>query len=235
MPFRTSLPLALGLLLLVGLAEAKPPVGLRTQRADLSIRYYLGDKIERLVELPPNHHLVVAFGPGASIGYMHWVFEIGGFTFWTWGGEYVIYQGDRIVLLGHDAEMVQILTEVPAQRLRRPWYANVPTGWLLIAGLIALGILTSMIGAYRSDEHWVSRKLEHPDYREAVRLAMRERTLEGASAAAERYLIEHGVPAKRARRHVRRIMRVCFVGEPGPPPSEGPRPPPVPVPDPSPV
>lgn len=95
-----------------------------------------GETIKFLAKLPASPGALAYTASGMeNLGYKFSEFNIG-FPVWTWGGQYVAYNGDRYVSLGRDAKTIAEQLGMGREQLWVPLTYKVPFGWWLIGGFL---------------------------------------------------------------------------------------------------
>jgi hypothetical protein len=155
-------------------------------------------------------------GQDVSIGFIWRRFHIYYVSFWTWGGEHVLYKGDRYWAPKADA-WEKLLGKEEAAKLSVPFFYRFPLGLAAVGGLFALGIVGPRL--FPSDRERARRLLKDPRYVDALAefaqaiappegSSRRALSREAAMEAAVRRLQDQGIPAARAEANFRTLVRV---------------------------
>jgi hypothetical protein len=196
-----SLLIALFVLLLGGEANAARarPIG--------CIAYGWGETIVPVRDVPAEARaeLRKATNRDLAIGfcYRHWFLFGDGFDFWTWNGQFVLFQGDRYWPLT-DEDLVRLLGKDGAASLSKPLGYHIPVG------LVTALVLTIALGTwyYRSADAETNRLFKDVRYQKGLEIyskSLRENAIptredtQKALAESVEYLDKnHGIPASKA-------------------------------------
>lgn len=116
-----------------------------------------GEDISKVADIPPQLLEPVRQSTGTAnpaIGYKYGMFGVFFLNIWTWGGEYVVFDGDSYGDLG--AEGAAQMLGVSVADLPKPFTYSFPPGLfiILVLGLGVLGfiLLTKGSGGDEEDE-----------------------------------------------------------------------------------
>ena len=165
-----------------------------------------GETIDFLTRLPkesPVHDEFVdpARGSLGSVGYKYTQFSLA-IPMWTWGGEYVVYSGDRYVTIGTDAGAVAQTLGVSEGELAVPFLYKYPFGLVALAVVVLFFSACIGIGKVLLGQR-VARLLADPVYQHALRLALD--TDKGLNQAVD-YLRTQGVPFEQAQANMQLLI-----------------------------
>jgi hypothetical protein len=163
-----------------------------------------------------------------KVGYKYSYYGVFWIDIWTSDGTYCVYDGDKFDPI--DAATAAYLLDTSEGSLSRPFLYICPPGWLLIGGLVAVGI----VGDARDKRaaRVLSQLFQHPEYQMAVQVLNAEcaktpaggaedtsteagRAAEAghedrhsvAFAAAVQHLVSSGIPWDEAERNLTLVVQ----------------------------
>lgn len=174
-----------------------------------------GDTVSKLADVPAAQQEAVRAATRANpaIGY-HYSY-VGAFwvDLWTWGGEYCLFEGNRVWTL--QPEQAAQLLGVPVADLPKPLlYRFPPLLMLLLLGAAGFGAI--MVAEARKKRE-ADGLIADPRYAQAQQILVTTPTPEGTDvqqyrpqvmAAAREHLVGNGVDAATAERHVALLEHV---------------------------
>lgn len=174
-----------------------------------------GDTVTKLADVPAAQQEVVreATRANPAVGY-HYSY-VGAFwvDLWTWGGEYCLFDGNRVWKL--EPEQAAQLLGVPVADLPKPLlYRFPPLLMLLLLGAAGFG---AVMAAEARKKREADGLVADPRYAQAQQILVTTPTPEGADAQQHRpqvmaeardHLVRNGVDAATAERHVALLEHV---------------------------
>jgi hypothetical protein len=180
-----------------------------------------GETIDHVRDLPETIRGRVAkeLGPGVAVGFRYQRFHIYWITFWTWGGEFVLYRGTQFWVPPSDQDWKDLLGGAGVADLRRPLFYTFPPGLVLISAVVAVAVLKPLL--FPTLQERSLRLLKDKRYQEAWDLLgdkMRSSAKPGQSVdaraayesayeAAVQRLEDLGVSPEKADRDLRLLVR----------------------------
>ena len=164
----------------------------------------------------------------SKVGYKYMHFEVFWIDIWTSGGTYCVYDGDEYDPI-EPAEAAHLLDKAESS-LFKPFRYVVPSGWLLVGGLVAFVIVVGVRDKWRG--RLFSRLLQQPEYQMALQVLNAEYAKasvgcangtcteaggaavdghgdrhQAAFAGAVQHLVTSGVPWEEAERNLMLIVQ----------------------------
>jgi hypothetical protein len=160
-----------------------------------------------------------------KVGFKYSYYGVFWIDFYTSGGTYCVYDGDKYDPI--DPAAAAYLLDKSEGSLSRPFLYICPSGWLLVGGLVAVGI----VGDVRDKRaaRVLSQLFEHPEYQMALQVLNAEYAKSGsegtntvaggavaaghgdrdraAFAAAVQHLVRSGISWEEAERNLTRIVQ----------------------------
>jgi hypothetical protein len=148
---------------------------------------------------------VDVFGKGMSrpaVGFRYNYFGLFWVEFWTWGGEFCLYEGTTAVRLSQ-GQAADLLGREPVD-LRKPFNYSYPPGLLVLAGLAAI-ILPALLLTKRR-QSLAKKLLDDPRYQHALDLLCQGKQSEEAFEEAVLSLQREGLSRDEAASKLRVLL-----------------------------
>ena len=192
-----------------------------------------GDSVFHVARVPEDQKPFIrqVFKQDAQVGYHYDYFGVFWLDFWTWGGQWCLYNGNRYWTL--TPQQAAIVLKTKPEDLRKPYLYTFPLG-LSIVGVLFGGLV--LIGRFsRSDaDRKVATLQRDPRYAQAIQIFLatlpneeadparrREKVMAALQTAVE-YLTSQGVPREEAEKNLSELLKGPQPTQP--PPIEGPIP-----------
>lgn len=142
--------------------ETSPPVV-----AGIPILITHGDTIAKIGDAPQE---VLAVIPNVAIGYKYSYFGIFWLDFWTWGGEYCLFEGLKFDSL--TPEQCAQLLKTNVNSLPKPWVYRIPLGLAIVLGLVAILVPLGMVASAKEkkEQARIQALFEDSRYKEAFEI-----------------------------------------------------------------
>jgi hypothetical protein len=182
--------------------------------------YGSGEKITHLCDLLPEPRKEVRqeLRQDVAVGYKYHSFQLYHCDVWTWGGEYVLFNGTKYWKVPEEA-FVELAGKSTSD-LGKPFFYRFPPGLLILGGIVVAWICGNLL--VRAKDR--SKRLMHdPRYQEALRILaeevkkadpdvsapepQREAAFDHGLAAAVNYLQGQGVPPHEAEANLKVILK----------------------------
>jgi hypothetical protein len=128
----------------VAVASGLPtPSEAQARRRGIRSLFQTGDYMFQLADIPADAPCRSEPGIPSDIvvGYKCQRFAVLWLNLWTWDGEYCLYsEAANRVSTGFTREQLAMLAGISTDRLKEPFLYSVPLGWIVIAGVVGLGI-----------------------------------------------------------------------------------------------
>jgi hypothetical protein len=127
-----------------------------------------GDTVAKLGDVSAEDR--AQFPQNTVIGYKYSRFGVFWMDLWTWGGEYCLYDGNRIGPL--TPEQCAALLKIDVNRLSKPWFYRFPLGLIILGGIVAILIPIGMISQAKEKREQARIKglFEDSRYQEAIQI-----------------------------------------------------------------
>jgi hypothetical protein len=178
-----------------------------------------GEKITHLCDLLPEAKQEVRqeLRQDVAVGYKYHFFQLYYCDVWTWGGEYVLFNGNKYWKVPEEAFVE--LAGMSTSDLGKPFLYRFPPGLLILGGIIVAWICGNLLVRARDRG---KRLMHDPKYQEALRILAEEvkkadpdgsaaeqqraAALEHALVTAAKYLEGQGIPPHEAEANLKLIL-----------------------------
>jgi len=145
--------------------------------------YGTADHIAHISDLSRNSESVEAFHPAFTktksnyknlnlqLGYKYSTYVLGmPFALWTWDGGFVIYEGDKYVVLDLSPGEIAAAFGVDKSKMSPPITYYVPFGWVAWIGLVVFAVIVGLWET-RTEDSKVLILMKDDRYKRALRIA----------------------------------------------------------------
>ncbi len=126
------------------------PSEAHARRRGIPILFQTGDYVFHLADVPDDAPCRSAPGIPSDVvvGYKCERFAVLWMELWTWSGEFCLYSEEaNMVWTDFTTDELAMLASVPAEKIKKPFLYSVPLGWIVLGGLVGLGIAYKAIQA----------------------------------------------------------------------------------------
>lgn len=198
-------------------------VGGVAQAARIPIGVVYGTKqtIVKACDLPVEFKAAVRnkLGTNVAVGFFYSSAQLFWCDVWTWGGKFVLFQGDHYWEVPDDL-LSEAIGKEKFAGLSKPWSYHVPLGWLIIGGFVALCVLSAYF--LPSDEERLKALMKNPMYMAALEKFHAKRMEAAADPteqvkagyqAALQHLLDSGVSEKKANANLTLLVQYAIARE----------------------
>jgi hypothetical protein len=177
-----------------------------------------GDSVFHVARVPEDQKTFLrqVFKQDAAVGYHYDYFGVFWLDFWTWDGQWCLYNGNRYWPLS--AQQAALILKTKPDDLRKPFLYTFPLG-LTIVGVLFGGLVLIAKFVKTDDDRTVAKLQSDPRYAQAIQIFLatlpsdeadpvrrREKVLAALQSAVE-YLTTQGVPREEAEKNLGELLK----------------------------
>lgn len=127
-----------------------------------------GDTVAKLGDVAAEDR--AQFPQNTVIGYKYSHFGVFWVDLWTWGGEYCLFDGNRVGPL--TPEQCAALLKIDVNSLSKPWFYRFPLGLIILGGIVAVLIPVGMVNRAKEkrEQARIQGLFEDSRYQEAIQV-----------------------------------------------------------------